>query len=210
MQRLVCWFVIAVLPSLAVADTGAVLDGRGTVWLNGSPLPKSSAIFPGDLIQTKPDSVANINSAGSSVIIEADSLVTFGENTISLEHGSVSIATSKKMNARALEVLVTPVAEVMTEFEVTDVNGTVVVSARRSDVLVNCGRETTTLLEGQEVTRDESGKCSQRKRKAGAYAPTRGDILTNPYVLGGVAAGGGLLCLLLCGTSTSSASPSKP
>jgi len=212
LYRLVCWMMIACIPvSLSAADTGAaMLEGRGTVWLNGSALPRSSAIFPGDLVQTKPESVATITASGSSVIIQSDSLITFGDNAVSLEHGSVSVATSKAMAAHVLEVSVTPASRVWTEFEVTDVNGTVEVIARKGDVTVVCGKDSDTLSEGQQATRDESGKCSKKRRKGGAYPPTSGDILTNPYVLGGLAGGGGLLCLLLCGTSTPSVSPSKP
>jgi hypothetical protein len=212
LRKLVCWITIAIVPaSVARADQSpAMLEGKGTVWLNGSVLPHSSAIFPGDLVQTKPESVADINAPGTSVVVQPDSLLTFGDNLVSLEHGTVSVATSKAMTARVLEVSVTPVSSGWTEFEVTDVNGTVEVVARKGDVNLVCGSDTSILSEGQQATRDESGKCSKKRRKAGAFPPTGGDILTNPYALGGLAAGGGLLCLLLCGTSTPSASPSKP
>ena len=212
LYRSVCWLMIACFPAcLAAADTGtAMIEVRGTVWLNGSVLPRSSTIAPGDLVQTKPESVATITAPGSSVILGSDSLITFGDNSISLEHGSIDVATSKAMSAHVLEVSVTPVSTTWTEFEVTDVNGTVEVNARKGDVTLVCGNDSETLSEGQQATRDESGKCSKKRRKAGAYAPTGGDILTNPYVLGGLAGGGGLLCLLLCGTSKPSVSPSKP
>ncbi len=54
-----------------------MLYGRGAVWLNGKPLPRSSAVFPGDLIQTQPESLATLDASGSGVIVLPDSLVKF-------------------------------------------------------------------------------------------------------------------------------------
>jgi hypothetical protein len=55
--------------------------------------------FPGDLVQARPDSVANINATGSSVMTLSDSLVKFGGDAVSVEHGSVIVATSKGIKA---------------------------------------------------------------------------------------------------------------
>ena len=62
-----CWILILIVPaSMFAADSGSAMLYAGTAWLNGSSVPKTSVVFPGDLVQTKPDSVANINAAGSS------------------------------------------------------------------------------------------------------------------------------------------------
>src|SRR5713226_8324831 len=93
LRNIFCWTMIAIFPaSLMAADSaGAMLYAKGTAWLNGSTVPRSSAVFPGDLIQTKANSVANINAVGSNVLIVADSLVKFEGTAFSVEHGSVSV-----------------------------------------------------------------------------------------------------------------------
>jgi len=60
--------VLAVLLpfSLFAADSNAaMLYTRGPAWVNGAHVPRpSSAIFSSDLLQTRSDSVANINQPG--------------------------------------------------------------------------------------------------------------------------------------------------
>jgi hypothetical protein len=205
--------MIVVTPAaLVAADSGgAILYGKGPVWLNGKPLPRSSAVFPGDLIQTQPESLATLDAPGSGVIVLPDSLVKFGANAVSLEHGSVSVATSHGMVALAREVTVTPASDKWTEFEVVDVNGTVQVIASKGEVNVNCGKGTATLSEGDQATRDESGNCNKKKRKGGAPVPGHGGILTDPFVrAGGLIIGGVLVCLLLCTSSNPYLSQWKP
>jgi len=198
-RGMVCWAMIAVLPAfLFAADSGgAMLYGKGTVWLNNSPLPHSSAIFSGDLIRTGRQSVANFSVSETSVVIQTDSLVKFEGTDVALEHGSVSVATSNGMAARATEVRIAPVSNTWTEFEVTDVDGTVQIFARKGDVNIQCGKDTVALNEGQQAFREESGKC--RRKKGGAYVPASGDLLTNRYVAAGLVGGGiGITCFLLC------------
>jgi len=206
--------MITVTPAaLVAADSGgAMLYGRGPVWLNGKPLPRSSAVFPGDLIQTQAESLATLDAPGTGVIVLPDSLVKFEANAVSLEHGSVSVATSHGMVALAREVTVTPTSDKWTQFELADANGTVQVVASKGEVNVNCGKRTATLSEGEQATPDDSGNCNKTKRRrGGAPIPGHGGILTDPYVqAGGLVSGGVLLCLLLCTSSKPFVSQFKP
>jgi hypothetical protein len=213
LRNVVCWMMIALTPaSLVAADSGAaMLYGKGPVWLNGRALPRSSAVFPGDLIQTQPESLATLDASGSSVIVLPDSLVKFEGNAVSLKHGHVSVATDHGMVALAREVTVTPASNAWTEFEVADAGGMVQVVAGKGAVNVNCGKGTAALSEGEQATRDESGNCNKKKRKGGAPVPGNGPILADPYVLAGVLIGGGaLVCLLLCTSSKPFLSQWKP
>src|SRR5580704_14756443 len=214
LRSVICWTLIAVTPAALVAtDAGSgasILYGRGTVWLNGKPVPNSSAVFPGDVIETQPESVATLDASGSGVIVLPDSLVKFEGNAVSLEHGGVSVATSKGMVALAKEVTVTPASNAWTEFEVADTGEGVQVVASKGNLNVNCGKGTATLSEGDQAASDDSGNC-KKKRKGGAPVPGNGSILTNPYVLGGAVVGGGVIvCLLLCNTSNPFLSQWKP
>ena len=156
-RKSLCWMMIFLFPSsLLAADAGAaMLSAKGEAWVNGSAVPRSSAIFPGDLVQTKPDSIVNINAAGSNVMILPESMVKFESNAVSVEHGTVTVATSKGMATHVGNVTISPSSANWTEFEVTDVNGTVQIMARRGDVNVKDGRNTTLLAQGQQTIRDE-------------------------------------------------------
>jgi hypothetical protein len=215
LRKVICWMLIAVTPASLVAadaDSGAAMlygRGKGTVWLNGRSLPRSSAVFPGDLIQTQPESLATLDASGSGLIVLPDSLVKFEGNAVSLEHGGVSVATSKGMVALAREVTVTPVSNAWTEFEVADANGTVQVVASKGNVNVNCGKGTANLSAGEQATPDESGNCKKR-RKGGAPVPGSGSILTDPYFLSWALVGGAIICLLLCTSSKPFLSQWKP
>jgi hypothetical protein len=216
LRSVVCWMMIAVTPAALAAadgDSGAAMlygKGKGAVWLNGKILPTSSAVFPGDLIQTQPESLATLDVSGSGVIVLPDSLIKFEGNAVSLQHGAVSVATSHSMVAFAGEVSVTPVSNTWTEFEVVETGGTIEVAARKGGVNVNCGKGTLTLSEGEQAVRDSSGNC-RKKPKLLPPVQGNGSLLTNPYAIAGEVIGGGVIvCLLLCSSSKPFVSQWKP
>jgi hypothetical protein len=222
LRNLLCWMMIALIPgSLAGADTGAaMLYGKGVVLLNGANLPNSSAIYPDDVIETRADSVANINVTGSTVMVGPESIVKFENNAIELEHGSVAVSTSDGLRVHVKCVTVVPALNVLTQFDVTNTNGTVHAVARKSDVNIDAGRkaknasktdtasQSATLREGHDTTRDENDCAAALDR--GVYSPAGGGILSSPYALytGGAIVGGVLIWVLLQGEN--SASPSQP
>src|SRR5580693_7432109 len=157
-RKLVSCVLLLILPgSLMAADTGAaMLYADGAAWLNGSQVPKSSAIFSGDLVQTRSDSAASIHAPGSSVTVLGDSLVEFEGTSLKVEHGGVAVSTSKGMATTAGNVRVEPTSRgSWTEFNVTDTDGTVRIAARKGDLTITDDKGTATLQQGQETTRDE-------------------------------------------------------
>ena len=127
-----CVLVVLFPYSLFAADSNAAtLYTNGPAWVNGGHVPRSSsAIFTGDLLQTRSDSVANINQPGSTVQVLSDSLLQFEGSFVKIDHGAVRVATSKAMAKTAGDVKVTPTSNTWTEFNVTDVDGTVRIAAR--------------------------------------------------------------------------------
>jgi hypothetical protein len=199
-----CIMVVVVPAALFAADSGAaMLYSNGTARLNGSTLPRSSAIFPGDLVQTTADSVAKINAAGTSLMVLSDTLVQFEGNAVKLEHGGVAVSTSKAMTTRAGQVTVTPSTSVWTQFDVKNVDGQIQVTAQKGDLTVSDGAGTTTLAQGQQTTRDESQteqseKNKKRKRAGGAIPGASGGALDSPLAIGiGVGAVAGLVTWVL-------------
>ena len=179
----------------AADASAAMLYSHGTALLNGNSVARSSAIFSGDLVQTSADSVANINATGSSVLVLHESLVQYEGGAVKLEHGGVTISTSKLLATRVGGVTVTPRAGVWTEFEVRDVDGKVEIAARKGDLTVSDAKGTTTLAQGQQSTRDESqsqddsqAQNNKKKKKGGgAVGPTAGasgGVLNSPVAIG--------------------------
>jgi hypothetical protein len=200
LKILSCMMVVIFPTALFAADQpAAMLYSHGTALLNGDSIARSSAIFSGDLVQTNADSAANINAAGSIVLVLNDSLVQYEGSTVKLEHGGVTISTSKSMATRAGDVTVSPAASVWTEFEVRDVDGTVQIAARKGDLTISDDTGTTTLAQGQQTTRDDSQsqnddkKKKKKRRAAGAIPAAKGGILDSPVAIGigaGAIAGG--------------------
>src|SRR5271154_5097921 len=98
-RNLLCWMVAVLLPlSLTAGDTGtALLHTKGGVWVNGNEAKDATAILPGDLLETRSGFVATLDAQGSSVLIQAESLVRFEGTFLTLEHGSVSVGTSTSL-----------------------------------------------------------------------------------------------------------------
>jgi hypothetical protein len=190
LKILSCMMVVIFPAALLAADQPvAMLYSHGTALLNGDSIARSSAIFSGDLVQTTADSAANINASGSIVLVLNDSLVTYQGNAVELEHGGVTISTSKLLATRAGDVTVSPAASVWTEFEVRDVDGRVQIAARTGDLTISDDTGTSTLAQGQQTTRDESqpqdeNKKKKKKRAAGAAPGAGGGALSSPWVIG--------------------------
>ena len=207
--------LVLILPvALFAADRpAAMLYSHGTALLNGHSIARSSAIFFGDLVQTNADSAANINASGSIVLVLNDSLVQYQDQAVKLEHGGITISTSKLLATRAGDITVSPAASVWTEFEVRDVDGTVHIAARKGNLTISDETGTTTLAQGEQTTREESEpQTDKKKRKKGAAAApaaAEGGVFNSPIAVGiGGAAILGVTAWVLI-ESDDLASPSK-
>lgn len=210
-----CMTVLILQAALFAADQpAAMLYTHGTALLNGSSITRSSAIFSGDLVQTNASSAANINASGSIVLVLNDSLVQYEDHALKLEHGGVTISTSKLLGTRAGDVIVSPASTSWTEFEVRDVDGQVQIAARKGDLTISDDKGTTTLAQGQQTTREETqpeqDNKKKKKRAVGAAAPAAGGgALNSPVAIGiGGAAILGVTTWVLI-KSDDPASPSK-
>jgi hypothetical protein len=220
-RRMVSCVLVFSFPALIfAADTNAaMLHINGTAWVNGAHVPRSSySIFSGDLLQTRSDSVANINSPGSTVTVFSDSLVQYEGSSLRLEHGGLTVSTSKGIGTTAGEVKILPASGAWTEFNVVDTDGTVHIAARKGDLTVSDETGTMTLAQGQETTRDDSsadqadnGKKSKNKKRASGAAPGAEGGLLNSTIAVGIGAGavGGVVAWVLIGNDQP-VSPAKP
>jgi hypothetical protein len=157
---------------------------------------------------------------GSSITVLSDSLVKFQGSSVAIEHGGVRVSTSRGIGTTAGDVKVLPASYVWTEFNVTDVDGTVRIAARKGDLTISDGKETFTLAQGQETTRDETssdndkdnkdGKKKNKKRAAGASPGASGGVFNSPVAIGiGAGAIIGVTTWVLV-KNDNPASPTKP
>jgi hypothetical protein len=223
-RRVVSCVLLLIFPAsmFAVDSNAAMLYTRGAAYVNGSHVPGSSAIFSGDLLQTPANAMAHINEPGSSITILSDSLVRFEPAAVDIEHGGVTVSTSKSVATTAGDVKITPASNAWTEFNVSDVDGTVRIAATKGDLTIFDGNNTSTLPQGQQTTRDESAqqpdqdansndkKHKNKKRATGATPAAGGGLLDSPIAIGiAGAAVGGLTAWVLI-HNDNPASPSTP
>lgn len=208
-RKFVCAALVAVLPVSLMADdsVAAVLRHDGGAVVNGNPAPPSVAIFPSDTVQTLHQRQATINAAGSSVVLQADTLVQYEEDGLVLDHGTVLVSTSRGLKVRVGCITVLPATTAWTQFDVTDVDGKVIVAARKNDVNIDSrnprlqteratGGLRVTVHEGEQTTRDEH--CGPAPKSSGPIA-AKGAILNSPWAIG-TALGGIIIgvCLVIC------------
>lgn len=140
-----CCFAILFVDGQRYRRGHAVCES--TTWLNGAAVPHSSAIFPGDIVQTNNDALANINAPGSNVVVLPNSVLKYEGSAVSIERGGVTVATSTQLNTAVGEITVRPAAPSKpTEFEVTDKGNVVQIIARRGDLSINDGADSNPIL----------------------------------------------------------------
>ena len=195
-----------------------MLHNTGSVLLNKTLAPASAALFVNDLIETQSNSTARIEATGSAVDIDPESVVQFEGDQLVLDHGSLSVNTSRVLKVRVGCVTVTPVNPDWTHYEVSDRDGKVTVSALKNDVYVESRSfrlqdvkqpqrsEREIVREGEQKSREESCGGSLKRSPVAAI----GGFLNSPYVVGtAVGVIGGLGCWALC-RGDNPLSPDRP
>ena len=210
LRVLLCWILLAVVPAsllgqaLPAQSGGAILHTQGGgVWVNGYEARDSSAVFAGDLLETKSGATANLTLDGSTVMLAPESVAKFQGNLLELDHGSVSVGTSKSFKVRVNCIRVIPVLSEWTQYVVTNVSGDVQVAAHKLDVNVehelgrgkpapaNQSTQRASVHEGHQDSYQESEIC-------GAPAgPSSASSMTSPKWIAAGAAGAGVLVFVL-------------
>jgi hypothetical protein len=215
--------MVLILPvSLTAQETAAAMlqsSGIG-VLVDNNNAPASIALFPKNVIETQKNAAARIEMTGSTADINAETVVEFQADRLILEHGSLSVHTSRGLKVIVGCLTVTPVNESeWTQFDVIDLDGKVTVKANQNDVYIDAHSknpqelkkpdhsERTIVKQGEEKSREE--KC------VGAYfrpeVPGTGTPFDSPWVLGaGIGIVLGITCFALCRTNPGPVSPSCP
>lgn len=180
---------------------GGMVYANGTAWVNGEEIPKSGAVFPGDTLQTKPDSSANIGTNGSSVMVLSDSLVKYEGTSVDVDRGSVRVTTGSGFAAHACAVKARPADNTQTQYQFVHNNRRVEVIATKGDVIVEDRDSSKRVAEGQQVSRDDGCEPVAKKstkRRPGAATAAGGGILSSPIaVYTGIGIVGGITTWVL-------------
>lgn len=218
-----CITTAVILPVSMVADdtAGAMLRSSGAgVLVNKSAAPSSTALFTNDLIETPKNVVARIEANGSTAEISAETMLQFEGDELVLDHGSLSVNTSRGLRVRVGCLTVTPVNLAdWTHYDVTDLDGKVTVSALKSDVYIDAhGKNPQEIRKPSESKRDivREGEQKSRTEKCGVTymkadrIPGIGAMMNSIYAKG-IAAGaiGVIACWGLCHPDDP-ISPNKP
>jgi hypothetical protein len=206
----VCWAMIVISPvSLLASDAApAILHSKGPVLVNSKEASDSTAILPGDLLETEAGEAVNLTTEGSTIVIQEKTIVKYNGDSLTLEHGSVSVGTSNSFSVDVDCLRVVPVKNEWTQYDVNHVDSHMNTSALKLDVNVVHGAtarktspekaatESATVHEGEKAAREVSDVCGVAAIPANVGNPV------NTKLIGiGAGAGGGvlLICLLLCG-----------
>ena len=212
LQKKIAASLLLLMPAVLSAQNtaAAVIFPAGTVYLNGAQLSNSSAFMTGDVLQTRENGAANINVAGSSAVVDSNSIVRFQGDGFSLDRGSISVATGKGLSVYARDFKITPVSGEWTQFYITRSSGSIGIIARKASVTVTCGSNTSTVKEGQQISREDAASCGLITKGNGAPAAVKGPIITSDRVgLGALVVGGGLTIWVLA-QGDDPVSPTKP
>jgi len=200
---------------------GAILHSTGFgVFVNESAAPPSIAIFPNDLVKTEKDVVARLQFTGSEVEINSETIMQFTPTELALDHGNVTVATSRGVKVRVGCITMTPVHDDQrTQYQVLDVNGKVSVAALKDDVFIEVHPKSAQGMNGRELERNRGlvheGQQASREERCGASSlksgvAAIGPILNSPYAVGVAAIDIGVIaCLGLC-HDDDPLSPAKP
>jgi hypothetical protein len=236
--RFFAWVLVVLFPaSIVIADaTSAMLSGTGNVSVNGSPVERATAIFPGDKVQTGPNSLATLTSEGSSVTVPGNSSLVFSRSCVNVLCGTAVVATSRGMSVRVGKLLVQPPRGTQARFQITQNEGQLQIIAREGTLAIDNGATTSALQAGRMLTapatcmaapyaddqagsspapQDQKQDQQDKKKKGGAVPSTR----TVPPAVGGSntqslflygAGAAGLAGFLVWVTTRSSASNTNP
>ena len=200
---------------------GAILHSSGSgVFVNESAAPTSTAVFPNDVVKTEKDVVARLEITGSEAEINSETIVQFTPIELALDHGSVTVNTSRGLRVRVGCIILTPAHDDQwTHYQVVDVDGKVSVSALKDDVFIevhpkswqkinerNQERYRSLVREGEQKSREE--QCDGVDPKSGVAA--LGPLLNSPYAItAGALAVVAVGCLGFC-HDDDPLSPAKP
>ncbi|MGA1986948.1 MAG: hypothetical protein ABSG72_11820 [Candidatus Sulfotelmatobacter sp.] len=209
--------MIAILPvSLLADDAAAMLRSNGIgVLVNKNPAPASIALFSNDFIETEKAAIARVEETGSTADINPETMVQYQTGELVLDHGSLSVNTSRGLKVRVGCLMVTPVNDAeWTHYDVTDVDGKLSVSALKLDVYIDVVSASPERMKQPAHSNRiivHEGEQKSRGDRCGVTNSLRGPVvkplLDSPYAIG---SGIGIITVLTCWALCRTSNPLSP
>ena len=178
---------MAILPvSLLAQDTAtAMLRSNGAgVMVNRTPARSANALLYEDLVETQRDAIARIEANGSTADINPETMIQFEGDTLVLDHGSLSVNTSRRLEgASGLRHRHTREEDGVDSLRRRRPRWKVTVSALKKDVNINSRssnpkqakqgtNSSVTVSEGQQKSREEN--CGAAYPRSASATPGAG------------------------------------
>lgn len=179
---------LIVPPVIAAPPDGAMVYVKGSVWLNGSGIPGSSAVLPGDKVQTNGDSFANIRGAGMNLMVAPDTLVNFKSGGMELNRGFIALDGGSSFTVDAGVATIVPVGNKWTHIEIRRTEDEVRILAGDAQLHVT-GSDGTIVMEPSE----ETVYAIDRNGEGAPPQATNGTLNTPWAKVGGSAAAGTII-----------------
>jgi len=178
-----------------------MLYATGVVQVNGAAVVRSTAVLNGDKIQTSKGAAGTLNLSGTSVLVHADSLVTFSGDSMRITAGAATIKTGQQMSASVGAWAVAP-AQKTSRYNVTLAAKTVTFNALEGALTVKGFGRTFNVPAGTFLTLDSEPQGGAGGNTADMGRPRTGLIVGAALIaLTGMIAGIGM---------SQDASPSVP
>jgi len=204
--KTIAWCLLLIFPGVMNASPaqGTVL-AQGTVTVNGTAVPSTTTVFAGDRIQTAAASFATISSQGVMVQLDPNTTAIFTSRTLDLGCGEAVVTTSVGTMVRVAGITVTPAAQNVTKIQVSQMNGTVKITALENWAVVDNGTIRQTIAPRQSVSMNRPGATCEIVVHSVAQGSTK-------TYLPAAAAVVGMSILTFCAPSSycTAASPSEP
>jgi hypothetical protein len=175
--------ILIALPLFAQMRITALLTITGHATVKGTNVPATTAVVPGDRIQTASDSAAALSLPGSSVTLSANSDVTFRGEALEVQGGTTDVTTSRGLRAEIDRIIVTPDRSSPARFEIARLENSIVITAK-SGPLTLTGAEAATLEPGKSAVIKTGANLADTR------APSRSTLSTKVIAAAGVGGGG--------------------
>lgn len=152
--------------------------------MNGKPVSNTTTIFAGDRIQTAADGVATLSSQGVMVQMDPNTTAIFSGRSLDVGCGNAMVTTSVGTMVRVAGITTTPAAQNTTKVLVSQMNGTVKITAQDNWAVVNDGRIRQTLAPRQSASFSRPGATCEIATHAVSQASTKVYLPASAVVVG--------------------------
>ena len=154
-------------------SSGAILQVSGTVQLNGASVSRPAVLFDADKVRTSADSAASITQSGSSMLIGANSEISYSPQGLTLSTGSATITTSQHLGTHIGAAYVRPtsansrfvVLQTPSKIQIAALEGDLAVRlASKKVVTLNAGNSLSLLMVNSALQEAQESKEELEKR----------------------------------------------